>query len=237
MDRLDPTLLTPGEKTRFHLLAAEIDRTVATPLDAARHYALAFSEAENETKSEIRLQVRTFLEYLPLAEMAAVSDLLDPVFPKDEFMYRMAAELLEADRYFDAGVQLRALMSEFPDHEKSQWAEDMLLEISGRVDYDRYTIGCLLPLTGPFHSYGSQALKGIELALHLYNADPDHPRVSMDIRDTGGTSEKTFLGVDDLAEARVAAIIGPMIAVEAAAFQGPGTGCPHHYPDPERSRA
>jgi ABC-type branched-subunit amino acid transport system substrate-binding protein len=226
LNRQDITGLTPEEKSRFHLLAADINRTMALPIDAAKHYARAYETAPDDDKAVIRERFQEFIEYVSVAEMEAMAGQLDPVFPKDELLYRVASVLLQEGRYFDAGIYLDQFRIQFPEHEKYPWAGDKLLEISAQADYDRHTIGCLLPLTGPFQSYGTQALKGIELALHRYNADPGHPQISMAIRDTGGIPEKTFQAVDDLAAAKVAAIIGPMIAVEAAAFQAQEHGIP-----------
>lgn len=219
LDELDISRLTPAEKIRYHLLAADIDRTVALPLDAAEHLQLAYREAGEAQKARIRKQAQPFIQHLSIAEMELLADQLEPVFPKGEILCRLATELQAEGRHFDVEVRLNQFLEQFPEHEKSEWAEATLAETVSRVEYDRYTLGCLLPLTGPFHNYGNRALKGIELALYRHNTDPGRPQVNITIRDTGGAPEQTFQAVDQLAEEKVAAIVGPMIAAEAAAFQ------------------
>ena len=91
-----------------------------------------------------------------------------------------------------------------------------LLETLGRsLLYRRYTIGVLLPLTGPYSVFGQRALTGVELALS--EASRQNPLVEAIVKDTGGDHLRAAQAVVDLHDAGVAAIIGPIAAAPSAA--------------------
>lgn len=79
-------------------------------------------------------------------------------------------------------------------------------------------IGCLLPLTGDFASYGQELLNGIQLGMDLYTGGTEERALELVIRDTAGNSEKAVSGVEDLVNnEKVIAIIGPLTSKSAAA--------------------
>ena len=95
-------------------------------------------------------------------------------------------------------------------------ASRQLLETLGRaLLYRRYTIGVLLPLTGPYSVFGQRALTGVELA--LAEASRQNPLVEVIVKDTGGDHRRAAQAVIDLHDAGVAAIIGPIAAAPSAA--------------------
>ena len=87
------------------------------------------------------------------------------------------------------------------------------------VVYDHHLLGCMLPLTGPYETYGRRALSGIELALGQFANRPDAPPVRIRVEDTGSADERAAPAVETLALARVAAIIGPMATAGPAATE------------------
>ncbi len=94
------------------------------------------------------------------------------------------------------------------------------------------TIGVVLPLSGPFASYGEETLQGILLAAGIYGgAAPAGagPGVKLLIRDTAGRPELAAEAVRELAaEPGVSAIVGPLLSgeSEAAAAAAEAAGVP-----------
>jgi ABC-type branched-subunit amino acid transport system substrate-binding protein len=83
---------------------------------------------------------------------------------------------------------------------------------------DVYPLGLLLPLTGGYAPFGSQALRGLALGLELFEEVPG--RFHVIVRDTRGEPELARRLVRELVSQGARAIVGPMrsaVAAEAAA--------------------
>ncbi len=83
-------------------------------------------------------------------------------------------------------------------------------------------IGALLPLTGKYRNIGSKALSGIELALYEFKKKlgitaGDKSKIDIIVKDTEADSKKAANAVQELKDANVSAIIGPIIACDSAA--------------------
>ncbi|MBU4413949.1 MAG: penicillin-binding protein activator, partial [Proteobacteria bacterium] len=99
-------------------------------------------------------------------------------------------------------------------------------ELSTKSVYSRYTIGCLLPLSGSYKDFGCKALKGIELALGQFCSQGDQQSIKIIIKDTGSDPDVAANAVKELFEEHVAAIIGPIFTVETAALEAQNRGIP-----------
>ena len=85
-------------------------------------------------------------------------------------MFQLGLNYAEEERYDEALKVLTAFTEKFPKHENTQQAKSLIASINKMSVYSRYTIGCLLPLSGPYEIYGNGALKGIQLAFNQFNA-------------------------------------------------------------------
>jgi ABC-type branched-subunit amino acid transport system substrate-binding protein len=118
------------------------------------------------------------------------------------------------------------LTEQFPDEEAAAQAFQVLQDMNIHSEYQRHTIGCLLPLSGTYESYGKKALKGIELAHNQFaELNPDTP-LTIVMKDTESDSQKTVEAVKELAESGVAAIIGPVATADIAAAEAQKYGIP-----------
>ena len=82
-------------------------------------------------------------------------------------------------------------------------------------------IGCILPLSGNYASFGVKSLKGIQQALGFFNPS-EGGAYELAIFDSEGSPEKAAQGVEKLLEEKgVIAIIGPLLSAssEAAAIK------------------
>lgn len=71
------------------------------------------------------------------------------------------------------------------------------------------TIGVLLPLTGPYASYGREALRGIRIAMADLRTDS---YITLRIEDTAGDAATAIAAYERLADESVNMIIGPLLA-------------------------
>ena len=99
-------------------------------------------------------------------------------------------------------------------------------EIRKNALFKRHTLGCLLPLSGPYQTFGFTALKGIELALDHFSSQAENPSVNIIVKDTAGDPDKTRQALQELNEEQVAAIIGPIVTAQIAAQQAQDLGIP-----------
>lgn len=90
-------------------------------------------------------------------------------------------------------------------------------ELAHALIYKRFTIGCLLPLSGKYEAYGQRALNGVQLALNKSSAAAANPLIEVIIKDTRSDPAVAVKAVDDFYEKGVAAIIGPIVTAEPAA--------------------
>ena len=77
-----------------------------------------------------------------------------------------------------------------------------------------HSLGLAVPLSGSYAPFGQAVLRGVILALGIFEEPPGRYRVL--IRDTEGEIEAGLRAVQELAELGVTAIIGPMRSIVAA---------------------
>lgn len=95
--------------------------------------------------------------------------------------------------------------------------QQMVVELADALIYNRFTVGCLLPLSGRYAVYGQRALNGIQLALNRSTAARNNPHLEIIIKDTRSDPVTAVQAVGDLYDSGVAAIIGPIVTAEPAA--------------------
>ena len=84
----------------------------------------------------------------------------------------------------------------------------------------KYTVGVILPLSGPYQLFGERVLQGIQLAIREMEPAGKTPLISLSVRDSKGSPLDTEKAVEELAaKEKVIAILGPLLSntVEKAA--------------------
>ncbi len=125
-----------------------------------------------------------------------------------------------------AGI-LSSFIGKHPDHPLVSYAEKRLDAIRSKSPITSRTIGCLLPLSGRYGSFGQQALRGLELALSDASEQAgNNMKFRILVRDTAANDQATKVAVNELREKGAAAIVGPLVAVESAAAEAQKAGVP-----------
>lgn len=133
--------------------------------------------------------------------------------PDDQARAPLANQLAQA-----VGRLSPQMRAELADEAGTPAARGLLRRLGEDVAFERYTIGCMLPLSGSHSVYGQRALRGAEMALKHFTDRNPAPRVHLVIEDTRSQPDQAQAIVRGFSQRQVAAILGPMAtAAEAAA--------------------
>ena len=211
---------------RAYMLLGESYMAIGAPKDAVYYYIMAFRQAEEPEREIILLTLKDAIRHLGSHDLVFLIDPLEDGVPKGYLMFQLGLNYTEEEKYNEALKVLSAFIEKFPVHENVQQAKSLLASIHKKSVYSRYTIGCLLPLSGPYKIYGNRALTAVELALNQFSANNSGPSIKVIIKDTASDPAKAAVGVKELYDENVAAIIGPFITAESAATEAQNKGIP-----------
>ncbi|MBW1821747.1 MAG: penicillin-binding protein activator [Deltaproteobacteria bacterium] len=197
-----------------------------SPEDSIYFFAMAHKMSEEQKKESIIVKMKEAVNKLDSESILSLLNYIEDNLPRAYLMYQLGVNYSKEEKPDEAIRALTGFVKSFPEHENVQQANLLIEEIAGKMVYSRYTIGCLLPLSGPYRKYGDRAMKGIELALSQFNSKAANPSIHLLIKDTGGNPDKAILAMHDLQNNQVAATIGPIITAEAVATEAQHSGIP-----------
>jgi len=197
-----------------------------SPEDSIYFYAMAHKMFDGPNKNSIIVKMKEAVSKLDSESILSLLNFIEDRLPKGYLMYQLGVAYSKEEKPDEAIRALTGFVNSFPEHENVQQANLLIEEIAGKTVYNRYTIGCLLPLSGPYRKYGDRAMKGIELALSQFNSKATNPSIHLLVKDTGGNTDQAILAVHDLQNDQVAATIGPIITAEAVATEAQHSGIP-----------
>ncbi|MBW2591507.1 MAG: penicillin-binding protein activator [Deltaproteobacteria bacterium] len=210
----------PEQKTRLEVLVGDTYAAMQEPVEAFYHYAAAFDLAREAAGQDLSGKLEKTANYL---ETTAIQSLLyrleNDVSARGYLLYQLGLNRLAEEKEGAALAALSELVDSFPEHEYAADADLLIEKIKRRSCYQPKRVGCLLPLTGRYKSYGKRALHGIELAMSTTGNSLSSILPHLIIKDSGSNPEKAVAAVKELAKEGVAAIIGPMTMAEAASGQ------------------
>jgi ABC-type branched-subunit amino acid transport system substrate-binding protein len=150
-------------------------------------------------------------------DIDAIWDHVDDHEMRSYLIYRFAMLHVIQEKYDTALEMFTLFQQQYPQHPYSAEATALIETLIPHLTFEPYTVGCLLPLSGPYALYGQRALNGIELSLGLVQQGEQALPIKLVVKDTASEDARTVRAVRELAEAGVAAIIGPIISAPAAA--------------------
>jgi branched-chain amino acid transport system substrate-binding protein len=204
---------------RTYILVGDTYIAIGSPLDALHFYILAFEKSKDLERETVISKLKETVVKLDTTDIMFIIKHMGYKPPAGMLMYLYGLKKAEEEQYDDAAMMLSDFVDRFPEHKYAVQAKNMIEELSTKSAYSRHTIGCLLPLSGYYKSFGSKALKGIELALGQFCSQGDRPSVKIIIKDTGSDPNIAANAVKELFEEHVAAIIGPIFTAESAALE------------------
>jgi ABC-type branched-subunit amino acid transport system substrate-binding protein len=255
--------LSPEQKRLAYRLRAELSEDRAERLQwlAAGRAAAVESGVSEEAVLLIDAEIMAAVDDLTLSELRRAWELLDGRPPAGRVGLRLAQESMDIGEYEDASHDLRVaatlalgdadrtlleeLSLRMELYEQGRGVDELLpsfAEVAAQPEPSREgasgTIGVVLPLTGPYSSYGEESLRGILFAARIFGAEREAAgagaaaksgRVRVIVRDSGGDPSRAAAAVRDLAQLDdVVAIVGPLRSgsSEAAARVAEEEGVP-----------
>ena len=197
-----------------------------SPADAFYFFSLVYDGTTGEARNRALQQLKGALESMKSVHIDhLLRRIRDPLL-RGYLLYRMARISLDAGRVDRAVEVLSDISLNYPQHELAGPAVDLLAEIYIGALASPYTVGCLLPLSGPYRVYGERALRGIELAFNRYHAALPFADIELIVKDTAGDALQAVEAVREMDRQKAAAILGPIITAEAAALEAQSRGIP-----------
>ncbi len=212
---------TRHQKFRIHNLMGYSYSANKQFEESIESYLYAYQLARSpQERTEILGKVKGVITYLKEPELNSLIDVYGKKVPGGYLRLQLAKEYELEDRIEPAMKVLSDFISLFPDHDELETAMVLMDELKSRLLVDRFSIGCILPLSGPYGTFGNRALTGIELALNQFNAQPHVNPVQLFIKDSKGDPNEAARAVESLALKNcVIGVIGPMITSESAAIK------------------
>jgi len=169
----------------------------------------SLGESPGESNNELKKKVRSVIDaYSSEEELKSIESLYRGAYAggyaklklaqaakrqgNDTLAKRLFTELEKEYRGMDYTAQTKELFEAIPLSTRS-----------------KYTVGVILPLSGPHRSFGERALQGIQCAIK----NTDSSMISLAIRDSKGSPWEAEKAVEELAtQEKVMAIIGPLLS-------------------------
>ena len=215
-----PKAKTPEQKFRMNKLLGYAFSAHGQFEEAIGSFMKAYELGSQEEQVEILSTVKEVISYLKVEELEALLGQFKDRVPGGYLRLQLAREYAAEDRIEEAIEVLSDFMVVFPDHDAMKTAEEFMEEMESRTSVDPFLIGCILPLSGPYGTFGERALTGIELALDEINRRPGTYPVQLAIRDSKGDPNVAVEALESLVlEDGVIGILGPMITAEPVAIK------------------
>ncbi|MBW2011848.1 MAG: penicillin-binding protein activator [Deltaproteobacteria bacterium] len=216
-DEIPDNKISSGHIIRKYTIIGDAYMAMGFPLDAVYAFTAGYKKSKTPENKLIMEKLKTAIHQLDSQQIVSLLNRMEDPSPAGYFMFELGLKHAKEGKYKNAVSVLSEFIEKFPEHENTQEAVNLIEEFNTQIGYERYTIGCLLPLSGRYKAFGNKALKGIELAKWQFDSSGFHPSINIIIKDTASDPEKTALAVKQLSEKNVAAIIGPMITAQSAA--------------------
>ncbi len=218
--------LTPAQRLKKETMTGDAYLAMDSPVDAFYFYSLVYDQSPPLLKDQTLEKLKEVLPHLNTINTIHLLDRLEDGVLRGHLLYHLGLISLETGRTDDAIAALSELVNKHPAHEQAGQAKTLIREIFSESISSPHSIGCLLPLSGPYKTYGYKALQGIELALNEYHRAHKEKPVYFIIKDTASDPFQAVQAIRELDEANVSAIIGPIISAEPAAMEAQSRGIP-----------
>lgn len=216
-DEIPDNKISSGHIIRKYTIIGDAYMAMGFPLDAVYAFTAGYKKSKTPENKLIMEKLKTTILQLDSQQILLLLNRMEDPSLEAYLMFELGLKHAKEGKHKDAVSVLSEFIEKFPDHENTQQAVTLIEEFNTQLSYERYTIGCLLPLSGRYKAFGRKALKGIELAKWQFDSSGFHPSINIIIKDTASDPEKAALAVKQLSEKNVAAIIGPMITAQSAA--------------------
>lgn len=204
---------------RIYTLVGDSYMAMGSPAKALNYYLMAYTKTKKHEKEKIIFKIESAAKEVDPAIIISLFIRRKDELPVEDLIYRTGLSKAEWKKYEDTVILLSEFIKRFPENENVQSAKKLIQDINEKFTFKHNILGCLLPLSGPYTSYGNKILKCIEMALDQFNSQNSRSLIKLIVKDSESDPEKAVLAVNELSEERVGAILGPVTTHEAAALE------------------
>ena len=187
-------------------------------------YGVALTRASENERPLILESVESVLLKCDVALLQEIKASADSQIPPPFVLYALGYRYAAQGEKELSREVLQSYIHQYPHGRRVDDARQ-LLEILTVKQEEGVKIGCLLPLSGKYAMFGQRALKGVQVALTRliprYGDD-----IHLIIRDTASDKEIAFQRMQELVDARVVGIVGPMVTAQSVANVAQSHGIP-----------
>lgn len=216
--------------SRLYSFLGDSYLAVGSPVNAVYFYSKADEHSRLPERETIGKKIKDAVGKLSSEDMKLLLDRVEDKLTRGELMYALGNAYLKENRREDALRIFSEFIAKFADHEYISQVRQSLSEIQTvSSEYNRYTLGCLLPLSGTYEVFGNKALRGVKLALTEAMdpvQNPGQPGVNILVRDDASDPGQAVRAIGELDNEKVAAVIGPIITAEVAGKEAQQKGIP-----------
>ncbi|MBE9529745.1 MAG: ABC transporter substrate-binding protein [Proteobacteria bacterium] len=204
---------------RTYTLVGDSYMAMGSSAKALNYYLMAYTKTKKHEKEKIIFKIESAAREVDPAIIISLFIRRKDELPVEDLIYRTGLSKAEWKKYEDTVILLSEFIKRFPENENVQSAKKLIQDINEKFTFKHNILGCLLPLSGPYTSYGNKILKCIEMALDQFNSQNSRSLIKLIVKDSESDPEKAVLAVNELSEERVGAILGPVTTHEAAALE------------------
>jgi len=215
LTELFSTFLSPARMVQVFSLLGDNHLELKDRLSALHWYGKALlvrGQPKEELKRKVRLIIDTFEAE---DELKQIESLYRGAYG-GEYAKLKLAQL--AKRRGD-DVLAKKILAEWEKEYSGAEYFPQAKEISESVLPQRrskYTVGVILPLSGPYQPFGERALQGIQLAVKEMESQGKDDLISLAVRDSKGNPLEAEKAVEELVTTeKVIAILGPLLSINA----------------------
>ncbi|MBS3809166.1 MAG: penicillin-binding protein activator [Desulfobacterales bacterium] len=225
--RMDTERLGPGMRLRADLLAGDAYMALEQYERAYQFFTAAYRAAQRDQRKEFADRLLAAIANLEPAYIESELDSLEGKPPSGFLMFQQGLNLMSEHRIGDALSVLKKFRRRFAEHPLAEEAKKQIVALTSEAFFEGHTLGCVLPLSGKYRVFGHKALRGIELALAAASRQINpEPPFKILVRDSESDPETARKAVEELADKKVAAIVGPIEAAPEAASAAQKIGVP-----------
>jgi len=211
LTELLPTFLSPSRMIKVFTLLGD-NHLELNDLQLALHWYGKGILVPGQSNEELKKKVRSIID--PIDSIDELS--------KIESFYRGAyaggyAKLRRAQLLRKEGNESLAkkLLIEIQKEYQGVDYLSSVIEILGSISIkSKYTVGVILPLSGPYQSFGQKVLQAIQMAINEAQTQEGIPLISLSVHDSKGDPLEVEKAIETLAiKEKAIAIIGPILSL------------------------
>jgi ABC-type branched-subunit amino acid transport system substrate-binding protein len=178
-------------------------------------YSLA---AEPKDAERARAVLPDILPKLSDEEIAQTLKAEGPDWLKGELTFTLGKRYFEEGKTDESKELMETLLKKYRDSPKREEAGNLLALIDKMSKVETGRIGLILPLSGPYQSFGERALKGATLAANIFGNKETDSKIELRVVNADSDPQAAIDAVKKMvAEDNIVALVGPITNLNAAA--------------------